>query len=182
MFARFGRFAQKYKWYILAFWLAFTVFMVIQAPLLSDVGVTDQSQFLPSKTESVYARNLLNEKFGSGDTNSSSGLIVVYNANGLTAQDMNNAKALHDWLVSTSRPSNVKSVASIFESESLSATLVSADNTTMMMNVYFSVAALSDTAKQAILEIRAQFKQYPESTFYLSGSAGLLYDMFDSVH
>ena len=179
MFARFGRFAQKYKWYILAFWLAFAVFMVIQAPLLSEVGVTDQSQFLPSNTESVTARNLINEKFGTA-TSATSGLIVVYNATGLTAQDMNNAKELHDWLISKNGPGEISSVASIFESESLRSSLVSADNTTMMMSVGFSTSVL-DALTPDILQIRAQFTQYPGTNFYFTGSVGFLHDLFDSV-
>ncbi len=179
MFARFGRFAQKYKWYILAFWLVLAVFMVIQAPLLSEVGVTDQSQFLPSKTESVTARNLIDEKFGTS-TSETSGIIVVYNATGLTSQDKNNAKALHDWLISKNGPQKISSIASIFESESLSSTLVSADNTTMMMSIGFSTSVLDDLSSD-IAQIRAQFAQYPGTTFYFTGSVGFLHDLFDSV-
>jgi uncharacterized membrane protein YdfJ with MMPL/SSD domain len=179
MFAFFGRFAQKYKWYILAFWLAFTIFMVIQAPLLSEVGVTDQSQFLPSQTESVYARNLVSEKF-SNATSSSSAIIVIYNPTGLTAQDMNNAKSLHDWLISENGPEHISYVASIFESESLRSSLVSGDNTTMMMSVGFSTPML-DALKPDIQQIREQFTQYPGTNFYFTGSVGFLHDLFESV-
>jgi len=179
MFTFFGRFAQKYKWYILAFWLAFTVFMVIQAPLLSEVGVTDQSQFLPSQTESVYARNLVSEKFGNA-ASSSSAIIVIYNPTGLTAQDMNNTKALHDWLISENGPEKVSYVASIFESESLRSSLVSGDNTTMMMSVGFSTPVL-DALKPDIQQIREQFTQYPGTHFYFTGSVGFLHDLFESV-
>ncbi len=179
MFARFGSFAQKYKWYILAFWLAFTVFMFIQAPILSEVGVTDQSQFLPSQTESVYARNLVNEKFGNS-TSATSGLIVVYNPTGLTAQDMNNAKALHDWIISENGPEKVAYVASIFESESLRSSLVSADNTTMMMSVGFTTPVLDDL-KSDIAQIRGQFTEYTGTNFFFTGSVGFLHDLFESV-
>ena len=179
MFTVFGRFAQKYKWYILAFWLAFTVFMVIQAPLLSEVGVTDQSQFLPSQTESVYARNLLNEKFNTSNS-SSSAIIVIYNPTGLTAQDMNNAKALHDWLISENGPEKISYIASIFESESLRSSLVSGDNTTMMMSIGFSTSVLDDL-KPDIQQIRGQFTQYSGTHFYFTGSVGFLHDLFESV-
>ena len=179
MFTVFGRFAQKYKYYILAFWLAFTVFMVIQAPMLSEVGVTDQSQFLPSQTESVYARNLIAEKFSTAKSSASS-IIVVYNPEGLNDQDMSNAKGLHDWLISENGPEKVNFVASIFESESFRSSLVSEDNTTMMMSVGFSTPVLDDL-KPDILEIRAQFTQYPGTYFYFTGSVGFLHDLFESV-
>ena len=182
MFSVFGHFALKYRYYILAVWLILTAFMVIRAPLLSKVGVTDQSQFLPQQTESVYARNLLNEKFGTGaNATSSSGLIVVYNANGLNEQDMTQAQKLRNWLVSGNAPVAVTRVASVFDSAALRASLVSADNTTMMMSVGFATSALDDNAKQAIKEIRQQFQLYPGTTFYFTGSVGFINDLFASV-
>ena len=181
MFSAFGNFAQKYRFYILAVWLVLTAFLVFQAPSLSEVGVTDQSQFLPEKTESVYARNLLNEKFGSGSQETSSGLIVVYNEAGLNEQDENRAKQLRTWLISANGPEVVSRVTSVFDSEALRSSLVSADNTTMMLSVEFSTAALDDNVKQAIKEIRQQFALYPETSFYFTGSVGFIHDLFDSV-
>ncbi len=180
MFSVFGRFALKYKWYIIAVWLALTAFMMIQAPSLSQVGVTDQSQFLPEKTESVYARNLLNEKFLATSNTSSSGLIVVYNAKGLTEQDMNQAKQLHDWLISATGPKLISRVVSVFDSEALHSSLVSADNTTMMITVGFTTSVLDDL-KPSIQEIRDQFKKYPDTSFYFTGTVGFLHDLFESI-
>ncbi|MDD5337822.1 MAG: MMPL family transporter [Dehalococcoidales bacterium] len=178
MFARFGKFAQKYKYYILAFWLAFTVFMFIQAPVLSEVGVTDQSQFLPSQTESVYARNLVTEKFAT--TSSAGSIIVVYNPTGLTDEDMADARALHDWLLSGQGTQYVDFVASVYENEALKASLISQDQTTMLINVGFSTEVLNDV-KQDIIAIREEFTQYPNTIFYFTGSEGFLNDLFESV-
>ena len=180
MFARVGRFAQKYRVYIVAGWLILTAFMVIQAPLLSQVGVTDQSQFLPQQTESVYARNLLNEKFGTTSNTSSSGLIVVFNANGLNEQDMNQARSLRDWLISSNGPALISNVVSIYDSEALRSSLVSADNTTMMMSIGFTTPVL-DALKPTIQEIRDKFATYPGTSFYFTGSVGFLHDLFESV-
>ena len=109
MFSRFGRFASKYKYFILAGWFILAALMAIIAPKLSNVGVTDQSQFLPEKTQSAYARNLVAAKFASSsESSSTTSLIVVYNQNGFTPQDMARAKALHDWLVSAYCPQNNK--------------------------------------------------------------------------
>ncbi|MHB8105172.1 MAG: MMPL family transporter, partial [Dehalococcoidales bacterium] len=164
----------------MAAWLFLTAFMVIQAPLLSQVGVTDQSQFLPQQTESVYARNLLNEKFGASSNTSSSGLIVVFDAEGLSAQDMIQAKDLRDWLISANGPKLISQVISVFDSEALRASLVSADNTTMMMSIGFSTPVL-DNLKPTIQEIRQQFETYQGPSFYFTGSVGFLHDLFESV-
>ena len=178
MFARFGKFAQKYKYYILAFWLAFTVFMFIQAPVLSDVGVTDQSQFLPSQTESVYARNLVTEKFAT--TSSAGSIIVVYNPTGLTDEDMADARALHDWLLAGDGTQYIDFIASVYENEALKASLISQDQTTMLISVGFSTEVLNDI-KQDIIAIREEFTKYPNTIFYFTGSEGFLNDLFESV-
>jgi RND superfamily putative drug exporter len=180
MFSALGRFAHKYRYYILGCWLAITIFLVFQAPPLSEVGITDQSQFLPENTESVYARDLLNEKFGSG-TQETGGTIVVYNEQGLNQQDMDQALKLCNWLNSDNRPEAVSRVTSIFDNEALRSSLVSQDNTTMMISVGFSSSALDENVKQAIKTIRQQFTLYPETSLYFTGSMGFIHDMFESV-
>lgn len=154
--------------------------MMIQAPQLSEVGVTDQSQFLPQQTESVYVRNLIHEKFGTSSNVSSSALIVVYDANGLNDYDMNQAKNLRNWLISKNGPDYISQVVSVFDSEALRSTLVSADNTTTMMTVGFSTPVLNDLTP-TIQAIRDEFKQHPGPVFYFTGSVGFLHDLFDSV-
>jgi RND superfamily putative drug exporter len=182
MFSVLGRFTDRYKFVVLAGWVVLTAVLVIIAPKLSQVGVTDQSQFLPQNTESYHARELLNTKFvAASQSPPSTALIVVYNEGGLNKQDLDRAKSLHDWLVSTNAPKVVSRVTSIFDSEALRSSLISTDNTVMLMTVDMSVPALDDAAKQAVREIRAQFDQQPGATFYLTGNSGLLYDLFDSV-
>jgi RND superfamily putative drug exporter len=182
VFSAIGRFVHKYKFVILAGWAVLAIALVITAPKLSQVGVTDQSQFLPENTESSYARSLLNTKFAlASQASSSSALVVVYNEKGLNQQDMDRAKGLHDWLVSANAPKVVSGVTSVFDNEVLRSSLISQDNTAMLMTVDISVPALDDAAKQAVKEIRAQFNQQTGTTFYLTGNTGLLYDLFDSV-
>ncbi len=181
MFSRFGRFAHKYKYFILAGWVILTAIFVITAPSLSEVGVTDQSQFLPENSPSATVRELLDTKFGTISDTTSSALIVVYNENGLNQQDMDRALAVRDWLVSPGAPEAIASVVSVFDDEALRASLVSADNTTMMMSVGFSVNAISDAAKQAVSDIRAQFALQQGTSFYLTGDVGFLNDLFASV-
>jgi RND superfamily putative drug exporter len=182
MFSALGRFASKYRYLILAGWVALTAVMFIFAPKLSEVGVTDQSQFLPQNSESTIANDLLETKFAASTREApSSAVIVVYDAAGLNQQDMDRAKSLRDWLVSAGAPAAVSRVVSIFDSEALRSTLVSQDNTAMLITVDFSSSALSDASRQALQAIRAEIATLPGTTFYVTGDAGLLIDLFDSV-
>jgi RND superfamily putative drug exporter len=183
MFSKLAQFTTKYRVGITVVWLAAAVILFLFSPKLSEVGVTDESQFLPQNTESAEASRLLKEKFVSTTTASaSSGVIIIYNEKGLTATDMQEAQAIHDWLVSSSAPQEIERVTSIFENEVLRSTLISTDQTTMMMLVDFSVSSLSDTAKTAIGQIRDYLAQnHPNVKSYLTGEIGLLQDMFSSV-
>ena len=118
MFAALARFASKYKVFIIAGWVLVTAVFFLTAPSLSEVGITDQSQFLPLDTQSSHVRELLKTKFASiAETSPSSALIVVYNENGLTAQDDDGAKKLRNWMLSDNGPGVITSVASVFDSE-----------------------------------------------------------------
>ena len=181
MFAKLGQFTQKYKYFIIAVWIILTAVLTITAPKLSEVGITDQSQFLPSNTESARARDIIETKFENVEESPSSIIIVTYNEAGLSQEDMDRSRAIYEYLVSSDAPQAVSGVFTVFDSEALQSTLVSSDNTTMLMTVEFSVPALDDMATQAIDDIRAQIGQQPGTTFYLTGTAGLLKDLFDSV-
>jgi RND superfamily putative drug exporter len=156
MFAFLAGFSNRFKWWIVLSWVALAVIFYLIAPKISEVGVTDQSQFLPQDTESAMASTILEEKFAASSPTAapSSGLIVIYNENGLDDGDMQRAQQLHDWLISESAPAAISSVVSVFESETLSSTLVSADNTAMLMSIYFSAPALDTSTEEAINQER----------------------------
>jgi RND superfamily putative drug exporter len=183
MFSALSRFTSRYRIIITVVWLAAAVIFFIFSPKLSDVGVTDESQFLPQDTQSATASRLLKEKFTSfTEVPASTGIIIIYNANGLTDIDMQEAQTIHDWLVSSSAPPEIEGVTSIYENAALRSTLVSTDQTAMMMIVNFSVGSLSDAAKSATTQIRNYLQQnQPNGNIYFTGETGLLQDMFASV-
>jgi len=183
MFAFLARFSNRFKWWVVLLWVAAAVTLFLVAPKLSKVGVTDQSQFLPQDTESATASALLKDKFSATSQPApSSGLLVFYNADGLSSEDTQQAQQLHDWLISSSAPSVISSIVSIFESDALRNTFISADNTTMLMSMNLSVSALDTSVKDAITQIRAYINDnFPTSHIYFSGDAGLLNDLFGSV-
>jgi putative drug exporter of the RND superfamily len=183
MYAFLARFSNRFKWWILVFWVALAAVLFLMAPKLADVGVTDQSQFLPQNTESSTADALLSQKFASSvQPPPSSALIVVYDASGLTSTELSQAQQLRAWLASSSAPSVITSVVSPFDAEILKSKLISQDNTTLLISVDFSVSALEPSVTDAIGAIRGYIHQNFESTqIYVSGDAGILIDLFGSV-
>jgi uncharacterized membrane protein YdfJ with MMPL/SSD domain len=183
MFSALSRFTAKYRIAITAVWLAGAVVLFLFSPKLSEVGVTDESQFLPQDTQSATARRLLQEKFVSTTPASAgSGIIIINDTNGLTSNDMQQAQTIHDWLVSDSAPQEIEGVTSIYENAALSSTLISTDQTTMMMIVNFSVSPLSDAAKSVTSQIRDYIQaNHPTDNIYFTGETGLFQDMFASV-
>jgi len=183
MFTKLAEFTKKYRVIITVVWLAAAVILFLIAPKISKVGVTDESQFLPKDTESAEAGKLLSEKFVSTTaTSAGNAVIVIHDKNGLSATDMDASQAIHDWLVSGAAPKEIERVTSIYENAALRSTLISTDQTTMMIIVDFSVSSLSDDAKTNVLQIRNYMAQnYPNLEAYLTGETGLFQDMFASI-
>ena len=145
MFSALSKFTNKYRIAITVVWLAAAVIMFLFYPKISEVGVTDESQFLPQDTQSAAAARIIDQKFPSTvQAAASTGIIVVYHDTGLSEEDYADAMAIRDWLLSDSAPDAVEGVTSVFDNEALAASLISADGTTMLMPVSFSVSPLSD--------------------------------------
>ncbi len=177
------RFATRFRVPIVLFWIVAAALLFVFAPKLSEVGVTDQAQFLPQGTESSTAASLVEEKFAEVTPEpAGEAELVIYNPDGLSAADMQNAKDLHDWLLSASGPQYIEGVISIFENEALRPIMVSTDNTAMVMKVDLSVGGLSADAKVVTDEVRSHTRDsYPDSTIYFTGETGLHQDLFESV-
>jgi putative drug exporter of the RND superfamily len=183
MFAAIARFTTKYRIAIIIVWLAAAIGLFLTSPSLSEVGVTDESQFLPQDTESATAARLLSEKFVSpAESSDNGGIIVIYNATGLKDDDFIKASAIHDWLTSDSAPVEIGSVTSIFENDNLRPRLISQDQTAMMIVLDFSTPSLSNDTREAISLIRSHLSQnYPDSDIHLTGGSALFQDMLSSV-
>ena len=181
MFKALASFVNKYRVAVTMVWLVAAVGLFLFAPKLSDVGVTDESQFLPQDTQSAVADRLLAERFAPTDSLADSGILLLHNENGLNESDFLTAAAVCGWLTSGDAPPEVQGVVSIFDNEALGARLISPDQTTMMILVNFSSDPLSHYTREAIEAIRSYLNDYPDSDFYFTGSTGLFQDMMASV-
>ncbi|MGO8871617.1 MAG: MMPL family transporter, partial [Acidimicrobiales bacterium] len=85
MFAALGRFAVRFRWLIIAGWIALTVVLLLTLPSLSSVEKSSNAQFLPASSPSVQAGNLA-APFGS-KTISTAMLVAAPGSGRLTAAD-----------------------------------------------------------------------------------------------
>ncbi len=183
MFAKLGDFTSRYRVWIVVIWLVAAGLLFVFSPKLSNVGVTDESQFLPQDTESATAATLLETEFASqANPQVGSGIIVIHNASGLTTQDYQDGQQVATWLTSASGPAGISGVISIYENDALRQTLVSQDGTTMLMEISFQNGALSADAAKATTEIRDYLAtNFPDLETYFTGQTGLIQDLFASV-
>ncbi|MBN1190863.1 MAG: MMPL family transporter [Dehalococcoidales bacterium] len=183
MFLKLAKITSRYKIAITLFWIALAVVMIVFAPALSEVGVTDDSQFLPVNTESRQADNLLKEKFPAyQDEAAGSALILIYNSDGLSEASMQEAGELNDWLLSGESPDNISGVISVFQNDLLSSTLVSSDQTVMLFNIDLSTSSASPQSKETVDSIRQYIKEKEfSSSVYVTGGAGVFADALKSI-
>jgi RND superfamily putative drug exporter len=182
MFSKIGTFAVKFRFLIIAAWVAAAALMFLFAPSLSEVGTMKDSDFLPKDSESLKASEFVAKYFPDASSGSSVSL-VFYNPQKLTASDMAYARQVRDWLNSGNTTFIVESVTSVFDSAQLEATLISPDGTTMLLNATLGQAAFESKSTATTQEIRNQLKSVPEGLkVYVSGSIGIYGDMFEALN
>ncbi len=182
MFSKIGSFAVKFKFWIIAAWIAAALLMFLFAPSLSEVGTMKESDFLPKDSESLQASQLMAKYFP--DTSAASTVsLVFYNPQKRSDTDMAYARQVSDWLSSNQTTFKVESVTSIFTSPELKSSLVSPDGTTMLLNSGLGQAAFESKSIATTQEIREHLKSAPEGLkVYVTGQIGIYGDMFDALN
>jgi putative drug exporter of the RND superfamily len=183
MFSYIAEKTAKYKIPIIIAWLVMAGILTFFAPSLSQVGVTDDSQFLPKDTESARSRELINSRFPSSISGpAGSAIMVIYNPDRLSSKNTQEAQSLHDWLRSAEAPGVITDIVSVFDNQALRSKLISQDQTVMLMQINLSSASSSAPSRQAVKDIRSYIlSQQPESQIFVTGSAGISNDLLTSV-
>ncbi len=181
MFEKIGGFAVKYKYWLVAAWVVAAVLMFLFAPSLSEVGSVDESTFLPADSESLQARELIEEYFPQSVAGSTMSLIF-FNADGLSDSDMTYAQQISDWLASGETPFVVESVTSVFTSPELASRLISPDNTTMLVNAGLEKTAYDAGAADVVEAARDHLDAAPAGLdVYVSGQVAIYADLNESL-
>jgi putative drug exporter of the RND superfamily len=182
MFRKIGGFAVKFRFWIIAAWLAAALLMFFFAPSLSQVGSMKESDFLPKNSESQRANQLLTQYFPDVKAGSSVSLIF-YDPETISAADLAYARQVRDWLASGQTSFKVVDVTSIFDNPQLEANLYSADRTVMLINAGLEQSAFESGSIATTQEIRDQLKTAPAGLkVYVSGEIGIYGDMFSSLN
>jgi len=164
-------------------WVALSIIMVLFAPSLAEVGVTNEADFLPDGVDSVLTQQQLAEHFPD-QTSEGQGLLVFYRAGGLTDADREYAQTLAHWLVSPDAPKPVERVTSVFDNPALESVMVSQDGTTLLMPVDFSTVNYLPATNNAVVAIRdhiADDGKTPGLSVFVTGPAAIGNDLLDTI-
>jgi RND superfamily putative drug exporter len=182
MFGKIGSFAVKYKIWIILGWVIVAVLMYLFAPSLNEVGTMKEATFLPKDSESLRARELIEQYFPQSKSTSTISL-VFYNPQKLGEGDMAYARQVRDWLSSGETPFEVANVISIFDNPLLASRLVSPDGTTMLLNAGLEQAAFESKSMDTAKSVRDYLQSAPEGLeIYVSGQVGIYADLFASLN
>ncbi|NLL90757.1 MAG: MMPL family transporter [Dehalococcoidales bacterium] len=183
MFKGLGAFASKFKFLIILFWVALAVFMVLYAPTLSETGKLDTSDFLPAGSESGKAAELIAQYFPQ-EASDASVTVIVHNPDGLNASDMAFSQSFSQWLSEQGISAGIETVTSIYTNPALASSLISPDNTTMLINIGLNLAE-SDKTTSAIIESLENYIEGNNSSsslqVYVSGEAGIMNDLMTTL-
>lgn len=181
-FAKFGRFLIKARYFIVLFWVVAAVIIVATAPKMSDVGTTNESDFLPAGSQSTEVSHLLAEKFPSQENVKGTAAMIFYRPGGLNEEDMEYARQVDTWLLSDQKPEHVSGVVSVFTMPSRKATFTSEDGTALLSQVTFDQDSFSKSLEGDVTEIRNHLAERTGGLeVYLSGSAAISTDLLKTV-
>lgn len=177
MFDRIGRFAAKYRYPVILFWVACLVLATILAPDLAEVSVSEQSDFLPVGQPSLVAAYVAAEHFP--NQSSPSQAVVVIKSEEGTLRDAAAQAYLADltaWLQNEAAPGVIGQVLSPVD-PALASRLLSADGQVGMIFASVQGAPQEKRVKDALKAIQARLDQAPPGLKgYVTGSAAIAND------
>ncbi len=178
MFATLGRLMLRFRFIVLALWLIAALWMATQAPVLRDVAISEQMEFLPEDVPSMQAQKILSQAFEE-EGSQGSAILVFSNPDGLSQADNAYARHLTAWLTSPDGPHVIHDVSSIFNRPGTEALFVSPDATTMLVSVGFSSGPLDVATTEAVKAIRRAIADSPPPQgldIHLSGMSAISVD------
>lgn len=161
MFERYAKLIHKFRFLIIAAWLAIAVIVHLALPQLNNVVSSHATQFLPNSSSVVQAQNLLNRvdpKHSSGSTE----VVAIHNPKGLTAADKSYFTQALEKLNNHKTKYGVETVQGMFNTNSSVANkFLSKDGTVEIATVGFKGGDVSQPTANAMKKVETAFTAVP---------------------
>jgi RND superfamily putative drug exporter len=178
VFDRLGRFAARYRFFIVGAWAVVALLLTLLTPNIDDVSVHDQRQFLSENTESLAAAEAVRQSFPELYSASSAVCVVDAGAGGSIEEPGTQRflSQLTEALTGPSAPPNVVRVLSpVNAGEETARALVSHDGQIAVVAVSFDTAATEDETREALATTQMVLNEAPDGTSaYITGDAAII--------
>lgn len=176
MIERLVRGLARTKWIVLIAWIAITAVSILALPDLQTIVRETEQKFVPSDSESVVAKEMM-ERIDPEQTTKSNAIIVYSRAQGITEQDQQWLQEKAKTLQNLKGDDSIKSVQSAYEMPEMSSKFRSADGTTELIIVGFQRAENDTVTQEAVDALEESLSGAPEgSSVALTGSAPISKD------
>ncbi|MCU0484229.1 MAG: MMPL family transporter, partial [Chloroflexi bacterium] len=157
MFERLGSLTYRLRYLIVVAWIVAAAWAVLFAPSLATEGMTDQTAFLPSYTQSMQAHDALEAAFP-GSTSASSATLTFARDGGLTDADRSYVEAVAAWITSGEAPQGLRDVVTTVDTvesrPELESMLRSADGELEMITVNLDTVLAGGAGDVVITSLR----------------------------
>ncbi len=204
-FERIGRFATRFRLFIIAGWIAGAVLVTLIAPHIEEVASSDTADFLPSNAPFAHAEAVYKNTFPDDFAPSSTVIVIdarqaaggILNPAGATFEDQIDTETgrflneLGAWLTGPDAPPGIQSVTLPTTSPTLAALLVASDqgedptlsNKVALVHINLTASSTEDITIQALKKIDSWLEEHrPDDVrTYQTGAAPIVSDTTESV-
>ncbi len=186
MFERLGSATYRFRFLIVAGWVAGGLACALLAPSLAGSGSTDQASFLPASAPSVQARDALERAFP-GSTSASSATVTFERPGGLTDADRAFRDVFAAWTTSAEAPGELRVAVTGTETADSRPELVSMlrseDGQLELLVVNLDVESAGDAAGIVVEQLREQLAATAPAglEMHVTGTAAISADYLEAV-
>lgn len=156
-FSGLGRFIEKSKIFIIVFWAAAAVVIILTAPVLSQEAKTDATSFFQSDTGTMKAAALYKELYPNSGGRGSF-ILVLSDSNGITQADRDYGKDLENYLNGKKDSFDIQDITSPFTNSDYETAMISPDGKAALILVGLKTASYVETTNEAVMAIRSDIK------------------------
>jgi RND superfamily putative drug exporter len=186
MFEALGSRTYRYRYLIVAAWIAAAILSFKLAPSIASQGSADQAAFLPASAPSAIANEAIAKAFP-GSTSTTSATLTFSRDSGLTDADIAYRDAFAAWITSAEAPTDLRdavtSVDTATSRPELASMLASSDGQLQLVNVNLDVSSAGDEAAAVVAALRDHVAATaPQGlAVHVTGSAGITTDYLQAI-